>query len=92
MPRYMVERTFPEGFVVPAGSEGRKLLQSIIACNADRSVLWIHSYVSISQRKTFCVYEAPSPESIRLTAASNGLPVDRISEVSLLDPFAYQVS
>jgi hypothetical protein len=57
MPRFLVERTFLDGLMVPPGPDGRRMLQSIIACNSDRSVTWIHSYVSISQRKTFCVYE-----------------------------------
>lgn len=92
MPRYLVERTFPEGLEVPAGPEGGKLLQSIIACNNDRRVTWLHSYVSDQGRKTFCVYDAPNPEAIRLTARSNGLTVDRIIEISVLDPYAYHVS
>ena len=91
MPRYLVERTFPDGLVVAPGPEGRKTLMSIIACNSDRNVTWVHSYVSLDQRKTFCIYDAPNPESIRLTARSNGLPVDRITEISVLDPYAYHV-
>ena len=92
MPRYLVERTFPDGLVVPPGPEGRRTVMSIIACNSDRNVTWVHSLVSLDQRKTFCIYDAPNPESIRLTARSNGLPVDRITEISVLDPYAYHVS
>ena len=92
MPRYLVERTFPDGLVVPPGSEGHKILRSIIGCNSDRNVTWLHSYVSVDQRKTFCVYDAPTPEAVRLTAYSNGLPVDRIAEISVLDPYAYHAS
>lgn len=91
MPRYLIERTFTEGLFVPAGPPGRTLLGSIMACNADRNVTWIHSYVAIDAGKSFCIYEAPSPEAIRLAAGSNGLPVDRIIEISLLDPYAYHV-
>lgn len=92
MPRYLVERTFPNGLVVPGGPPGRKMLLSIIACNSDRNVTWVHSYVSLEQKKTFCVYDAPSPEAVRLTAHANGLPVDRITEVSVLDPYPYHLS
>jgi hypothetical protein len=91
MPRYLVERTFPDGFEVPPGPEGRRQVLSIIACNSDRNVTWLHSYVSVERGKTFCVYDAPSPEAIRLTARSNQLPVDRITEISVLDPFAYHI-
>ena len=92
MPRYLVERSFPDGLVIPPGPEGRAVLLSIVACNADRRVTWVHSYVADQGRKTFCIYEAPNPESIRLTARSNGLPVDRITEISVLDPYAYHLS
>jgi hypothetical protein len=92
MPRYLVERSFPDGLVIPPGPEGRKILLSIVACNADRRVTWVNSYVAANGRKTFCIYEAPNPESIRLTAKSNDLPVDRITEISMLDPYAYHLS
>jgi hypothetical protein len=39
--------------------------------------------------KSFCIYEAPTPEAIRKTAVRNDLPVDRITEVRVLDPYAY---
>jgi hypothetical protein len=38
---------------------------------------------------TFCVYDAPSAEAIWLAAKENGLPVDTITEVSVLDPYFY---
>lgn len=89
MPRYLVERTFPDGLDVPPGPEGRSTLASIIACNSDRKVTWLHSYVSLDRRTTHCVYDGPTPEAVRRTARSNGLPVDRIIEVSVLHPFAF---
>ena len=39
------------------------------------------------KKRTFCIYEAPSPEAIRKVADRNGLPVDRITEVRVLDPY-----
>jgi hypothetical protein len=36
-----------------------------------------------------CLYEAPSPEAIRNAARQNGLPVDRITKVRVLDPYFY---
>ena len=47
----------------------------------------VHSYVSDDHAKTFCVYDGPSPEAIRLAAERNGLPVDAITEVRVLDPY-----
>jgi len=43
--------------------------------------------VSDDKSTTFCVYDAPTPEAIRKTAAANGLPVDRITQVRVLDPY-----
>lgn len=91
MPRYLVERTFPEEFDVPPGQDGRRLLGAIVAGNADRNVNWICSYVARDRHTVYCVYDAPNPEAIRRSARSTGLPVDRIIEVSVLDPYAFHV-
>jgi hypothetical protein len=90
MPRYVVERTFPEGLEVPPGDEGAELCMTVVDRNADAGVTWVHSYVSADNAKTFCVYDAPTPEAIRKTASRNDLPVDQITEVSVLDPYFYK--
>ena len=41
------------------------------------------------RNKTFCVYDAPSPEAVRQAAARSGLPIDSISDVTVLDPYFY---
>jgi hypothetical protein len=46
--------------------------------------------VSLDKNTTYCVYEGPTPEAIRQAAQSNGLPVDRITEVRVLDPYFYR--
>lgn len=89
MPRYVVERTFPEGLQVPSGGEGAQTCLTVVDRNAEYGVTWVHSYVGDDGRKTFCVYDAPSPEAIRKTAARNDLPVDRITQVRVLDPYFY---
>lgn len=89
MPRYVIERTFPDGLRIPGGSEGGAVCSAVVERNADEGVTWVHSYVSADGRKTFCVYDAPSPEAIRKTAGRNELPVDRITQVSVLDPYSY---
>jgi hypothetical protein len=90
MPRYVVERTFPEGLEVPPGDAGAELCTGVVDRNADAGVTWVHSYVSADKAKTFCVYDAPTPEAIRQTASRNDLPVDQITEVSVLDPYFYK--
>lgn len=89
MPRYVVERIFPEGLAIPAGAGGAEACQAVVDRNAAQGVTWVHSYVSEDKRMTFCVYDAPTPEAIRRTAASNEIPVDRITQVRVLDPYLY---
>ena len=87
MPRYMVERTFPGGLQIPATDDGERACGLVVDRNADVGVSWVHSYVTDDKRKTFCIYDGPSPEAIRQAATRNGLPVDRITRVSVLDPY-----
>jgi hypothetical protein len=85
--RYVVERTFPEGWSISATPEGAAECRGVVEQNADWAVTWLHSYVSADGKTTFCVYEAPTPEAIRKAAAQNRLPVDRIVRVRVLDPY-----
>ena len=89
MPRYLVERTFTEGLALPANAEGVQVCQTVIGNNATDSVTWVHSYVTEDKQKTFCIYDGPSPESIRSAAKRSGLPIERITEVRVLDPYFY---
>jgi len=90
MPRYVVERTFPDGLNIPMNSEGATAIRKVIESNTTQDVTWVHSYVSDDRKKTFCVYDGPDPEAIRTVAAKNGLPVDRIVKVTVLNPYAYR--
>jgi Protein of unknown function (DUF4242) len=90
LPRYIVERSFPDRLPARAGAEGADLCLAVAERNADEGVTWLHSYVSDDKTKTFCVYDAPSPEAIRKTARRNDLPVDRITQVRVLDPHFYR--
>ncbi|HEV2405652.1 MAG TPA: DUF4242 domain-containing protein [Ktedonobacterales bacterium] len=90
MPRYLVERTFPEGLRIPISDEGASACLNVVNNNAEDGVTWVHSYVSDNKRKSFCVYDGPTPEAIRSAATRNGLPVDRITRVSVLDPYFYR--
>lgn len=90
MPRYLVERTFPDPLAIPANETGAEVCRTVVKNNTEELVTWVHSYVSQDKTKTFCIYDAPSPEAIRHVARKNNLPVDQITEVSVLDPYFYQ--
>lgn len=90
MHRYMVERSFPNGLEIPVDMEGSKICLNVVSTNAEDNVSWVHSYVTTDHKKTFCIYDAPSPEAVRKAAEKNGLPVDNIIEVSVLDPYFYK--
>jgi hypothetical protein len=90
MPRYLVERTFPNGLEIPMNEEGANVCRTVVANNSEDLVTWVHSYVTDDKAKTFCIYDAPSPEAIRRVARKNNLPVDTITEVSVLDPYFYK--
>jgi Protein of unknown function (DUF4242) len=89
MPRYIVEREFPRGLNIPMDDEGAAIVGAIVGRNTEETVTWVHSYVSDDKSKTFCLYDGPSPEAIRKVAQRNDLPVERITQVSVLDPYFY---
>ena len=90
MPRYLVERTFPDGLVIPATEAGAAICLNVVTTNAEDAVTWVHSYVTEDKGKTFCIYDAPLPEAVRRAARHNNLPVDKITEVRVLDPYFYR--
>jgi hypothetical protein len=47
-------------------------------------------FLAPPKARWFCVYDAPTPESIRETARNNNLPIDSITVVSVLDPYFYR--
>lgn len=89
MNRYIIQRTFANGLTIPMTAEGRKACAAVAEVNAAERVTWVHSYVTPDCKTSFCVYDGPTPEAIRKVAARNGLPVDSITQVNVLDPYFY---
>jgi hypothetical protein len=81
MPLYVIERHFAEDLDVTG--DDVKLIDEI---NADESVRWIFSFLSADKRKTYCLYEAPSPEAIIAAAKRAGMPADVIVPVEAAVP------
>ena len=89
MPRFLIERTFPDGLQIPATDEGTGIVNAVVAKNAALGVTWVHSYVTSDKKKTFCVYDGPDEKSVRDAAERNGLPIDSVTPVSVLDPYFF---
>jgi len=80
MPRYIIERSVPALTQDQLAEAARKSINTL----ADMpGVKWIRSYVSDAEGKIYCEYDAPSVEAILEHARRAGLPVDRVSQVSI---------
>ena len=66
------------------------LIASVISpvskINGEVGVNWLFSFLSADKRKSYCLYEAKDPESIREAARRANLPADVIVEVSQQRP------
>ena len=81
MPVYMIERTFADQ--LDLSSEDVQLIDEI---NADEGVRWLFSFLSADRRRTYCLYEAPSPEAIVEAARRANVPADVVVEVGGASP------
>ena len=81
MPRFMIERNFADAIEVTKDG-----LEEIRRINDDEGVRWLFSFLSADKRKTYCLYEAPSAEAIRVAARRANIPADVVIEVSDLTP------
>lgn len=90
MPRYLVERTFPGGLAIAANKAGATAFGRVVARNAEVGVTWLHSYLSEDKQTMVCLYEGPEPAAIHAAAELNELPLDRITQVWVLDPHSYR--
>lgn len=81
MALYLIERQFAE--MLEMSPEGTKALQAV---NAEMDVHWLYSFLSADKRKTYCLYQASSPEALMEAARRAGIPADRIVEVDQIIP------
>jgi hypothetical protein len=81
MPRFLIERNFAEAIEVT--KEGADQVRQI---NDEEGVRWLFSFLSPDKRKTYCLYEAPNAEAIRVAARRANIPADVVIEVSELRP------
>jgi hypothetical protein len=81
MPLYVIERTFADQLEL-SGDDVR-LIEEI---NADEGVRWLFSFLSADRHRTYCLYEAPSPDAIVAAAARANIPADEVVEVGTAVP------
>ena len=77
MALFLIERTFAEQLELTG--EDVRLIEDI---NADEGVRWLFSFLSADRRRTYCLYEAPSPDAIVAAGRRANVPVDAVVEVS----------
>jgi hypothetical protein len=80
MPLFVIERNFAER--LENNPEGVRELEEI---NADEGVRWVFSFLRADKLKSYCVYEASSPDAILAAARRAGLPADVIVEVDRVE-------
>jgi hypothetical protein len=90
MCRFLIERKFPDGLNIPLDATGAQLCRNVIDSNAEEGVTWLHSYVTPDRKRTFCVYEGPSPEAVRRAADRSQLPITQITQIQVLHPYFYK--
>jgi hypothetical protein len=80
VPRYLIERSVPGLSREDLDAAGRR---SVAVLATMPEVRWIRSYVSDTEGKIYCEYDAPSVEAVHEHARRAGIPIDRITEVTL---------
>jgi hypothetical protein len=81
MPLYVIERSFAEELDLT--SDDVRLIED---ANADEGVRWVFSFLSADRHRTYCLYEAPSPDAILAAAQRANVPADVIVEVDSAVP------
>jgi Protein of unknown function (DUF4242) len=81
MALYVIERNFADQ--LDLSDEDVELIEEV---NGDEGVRWLFSFLSADRRRTYCLYEAPSPEAILAAARKVNVPADAVVEVSAATP------
>jgi hypothetical protein len=80
MPLYLIERNYAERLELDA--EGVREGEAI---NAEEGTRWVFSFLTADKMKSYCLYEAASPDAILAAARRAGLPADVIVEVDRVE-------
>jgi hypothetical protein len=77
----MIERSFADQLDLTDAD-----VELIEEVNSDEGVRWLFSFLSADRRRTYCLYEAPSPDAILAAARRANVPADVVVEVSAATP------
>ena len=80
MPRYIIERDVGQISLDELKEVGKKSNEVLDGMDG---VVWIRSYISEAEGKIYCEYDAPNPEAIYEHARRTGIPVTRVSEITM---------
>jgi len=81
MPLYVIERSFADQLDLT--NDDVELIEEV---NGEEGVRWLFSFLSADRRRTYCLYEAPSPDAIMAAARKANVPADVVVEVSPATP------
>jgi hypothetical protein len=86
MPLFLIERTFAEQLELT--SDDVRLIEDV---NTEEGVSWLYSFLTADRRRTYCLYEAPSPDAILVAARRANVPADKVIEVDRFVPAEHRV-
>lgn len=81
MPLYVIERKFADRLELTGDD-----VRAIDAINGEEGVDWLFSFISADKLRTYCLYEAPTPDAIFEAARKANIPADKIVEVNRFVP------
>ena len=81
MPEYMVERHLPDITPEQLAAAGRAKSVTAEMTQQGKAVRYLRSTFLPAEEKTFCLFEAPSPDRVREANERAQIPLQRIIEV-----------
>ena len=86
MPKYIIEREIPgAGKMTPQQLRAIAEKSCTVLKNMGPQIQWMESFVT--DDKIYCVYIAPSEETVREHARQGGFPANRVSKIkTIIDP------
>ncbi len=88
MARFLIEHSFPEALDPECDVDQHERIRHLVESTTDAGMVWLRSYIAIDRRRAVTIAEAVSAAAIRAVMLGLGWPIDRITEIRVLDPQA----